>query len=160
MRDGGGCGSKSRNKLPKARQGPAAVVQSFDLAGSGNGMRTLKLWARGSVDTSGKTIEQLHVLKTKLRRLVKFSLHPYSGKWALHYYIPFLGTPKSGWVLAEKSRNVRIFSNPVSAFNVARGFGQDYIRVDLEVVRTVPFLSIVSEQDHGRPAPAPAARPA
>ena len=107
-------------------------------------MRTLKQWRQHDDSDAGMTIEQLREMKKKLERLVTFSLHSYSGRWGLRYHLVHLGWFRVGWVLSEKSRRVRSFATADAAFNVARTFGQGYIKVDLDVVRTLPVPPIVS----------------
>lgn len=94
-------------------------------------MRYLRQLRDNEADT-GKTIEQLRIFLAKNARAVTFSLHPYSGKWALRYYIHLNLRLIVGWLLSEKSRKIRVFTTADAAFHVARSFGQGHIKCDLE----------------------------
>lgn len=97
-------------------------------------MRFLRQWRDDNLRSRDLTIDQLRIRHVKFHRLIRFSLHPYSGKWALrhHHHMSWNSGGTFGWVLSEKSRQVRTFATAEAAFKVAREFGQDSIKVDLQ----------------------------
>jgi len=83
----------------------------------------------------GMTLEGLRFLVGAKKMLVQFSLRPYGDRgMAIRFQLSshgFSKRPADGWLLAEKSKRVRVFSRAETAFGVLCSLGIESFQVDL-----------------------------
>lgn len=81
---------------------------------------------------SGVTLEALRIMAMVPKAHLTFVLKPYDHGYALWFDLKRnFGQQAAGWLIAEKSKKVRIFAKAETAFIVARDLGLSELRIDL-----------------------------
>lgn len=85
-------------------------------------------WRKYSYSYDNRTIGELRYS----RRVVRFQIERNLGGWLLHFHI-HVGGHHEGYVLAEKSREVRVFKTCDAALKVLGSFGQAKVSVPIDI---------------------------
>jgi hypothetical protein len=84
-------------------------------------------WRKFGYSYDNRTIGELRYS----RRVVRFQVESTLGGWLLYFHI-HVGGHHEGYVLAEKSREVRVFKTCDAALKVIGSFGQSKVSVPIE----------------------------
>jgi hypothetical protein len=95
----------------------------------------------------GMTLESLRFLVARQSVPAVFSLRRYGEGTAIRFQFRGGGFGKrtQGWLLAEKSKRVRVFARAETAFGVLCGLGIETFNVDLRPVGRTQFPQSVFE---------------